>query len=84
MGPITTILLLVAYIGFHLVMSTYMGKSQLKFIPVAGILSLSAMILGALFKIMHWPGAVNLVVVGTGISALLLLLAGVSKNIERN
>ena len=84
MGPITTILLLVTYVGFHLVVSTYMGKSQLKFIPVGGILSLSAMVVGVLFKIMHWPGAVNLVVLGTAVSALLLLLAGVSKNIERN
>ena len=44
-----------------------------KVMIVSGTFSAAAMILGIIFKFMHWPGASALIVLGIGISSLIFL-----------
>ncbi|MDX2195832.1 MAG: gliding motility protein GldL [Cytophagales bacterium] len=49
-------------------------KFYVKIAPVITGVGASVVILGALFKIMHWPGAAPMLIVGLGTEAVLFLL----------
>ena len=49
-------------------------KGFKKFLHLASCLGASVVILGALFKIMHWPGCNQMLIVGLGTEAFLFAL----------
>lgn len=53
---------------------SFKDKFYLNIAPVITGVGASVVILGALFKIMHWPGAAPMLIVGLGTEALLFLL----------
>lgn len=53
---------------------TGMDKFYGKIAPIITGVGASVVILGALFKIMHWPGAAPMLIVGLGTEAVLFLL----------
>jgi hypothetical protein len=75
--------LLVAYVAYHLVTPHYLGKSNLPYIGVAGVIGLFLIVIGSGMKIMHWPWASELFIIGSGLTAFILLLTGSTKGLER-
>ena len=75
--------LIVMYVGYHIAMPTYLGKSEIPFIQKAGIVGLVLLMIGVVFKEMHWPRPDLFFMIGCGTTSFILLIAGLTKGLVR-
>lgn len=71
------------YCAFHLLVKDYIGANDLKLLPKINILSLGLSLIATIFKIAKWPMVTELMVLGCGAVALMLLFTGVTKGLKR-
>ena len=75
--------LIIIYVGYHIAMSTYLGKSEIPFIQKGGIVGLVLLMIGVVFKEMHWPRPDLFFIIGCGTTSFILLIAGLTKGLVR-
>ncbi len=78
-----SIALLVAYIAFHLFTKNYLSEiKEPKLLRPIKWVCLGMFVVGVLFKIMHWPYADVLLIVGLSTLGFILILSGIAKNLS--
>ncbi len=76
-------IIFMSYCAFHLLIKDYLGENDLKLLPKINIASLALILLATLFKIAKLPKVTELMVIGCGAVALMLLFTGVTKGLKR-
>lgn len=71
----------IAYVSVHLFIKNYLHASSPKMASIFSFVAFGVFLVGALFKIMHWPSAGILSMVGLSALAVSLVLIGVTKPI---
>jgi hypothetical protein len=74
--------ILVAYVAFHLLAKDYLGENDIPFLRKISIVALVIFALAGIFKLMHFPGADILLMVGCAATAFMLLLVGTTKGLK--
>ena len=74
---------LVAYVAFHLLAKGYLGENDLPFLKKVSISAVVIFALAGIFKLMHFPGANVLLIIGCAATAFMLLLVGTTKGLVR-
>ena len=72
----------VAYLAIHILIKNYLLSSSPKWISWFGMAGFVLYVVASLFKILHWPWADVLLVVGLSTLATALLLLGMTKSVE--
>ena len=75
--------LLLGYTGYHLIVTDYLGETEIPYHRIFSIFGLVLIWVGILFKIQHYSGADELFLGGCSITAFLLLLTGATKDLKR-
>lgn len=80
---IVVYIILMVYIGFHLLAKDYLDKNEISFLNKLNIGALVIYCLGGIMKLMHLQFANEIFILGCGMLALMLLLTGATKGLER-
>jgi len=74
---------LAVYAGFHLLAKDYLDKNDIGFLHKLNIAALAIYLLGGIMKLASLQFSNEVFIIGSGMLALMLLLTGATKGLER-
>ncbi len=74
---------LVAYAAFHLLATDYLDKNEISFLSKLNITAVAVYLLGGVMKLASLQYSNEVFIAGSGMLALVLLLTGATKGLER-
>ena len=77
------LLIMFSYVAFHLFMPDYLDKTTIPKIKTVSIIVLAICVLAIAFKLLKFPMVDYLLIIGCSSLALVVLLTGITKGLER-